>query len=390
MGRKKHIAKVKRALLKEPGSHKMEDAITRIASRWIRNAAGTEKDIQDNLQPFSQAYKSFVKEVGDGQARDLPGNSITVRSRTNRPWISLMSYGHKIAEGILSTRSIPRRQAKGLEMTYRLFANSRKMPRDVYKWWEKNQRRLDLILEAASKWPEKQEGGEELFTVGAFRVHNTVGATGAELESLKKTVAAAEKMARKNPVRGFKRVVYGDIYVVARLTKAHHAAWYQPSDDSLYLRRGKKTSMDEVQALVHELGHRYWAKFAKTDQKVAWVRHHQEVANNEVPRNEIHIPAVGEPFPGTRVPGVKGDPIVSKDDGANIYFEGKSRGKPETYSIPRYKAFKLLRDQIKVSRNFPTPYSAKNPEEHFCEALKLQAAGVLPAEHSIPFKAIWA
>jgi hypothetical protein len=375
--------------LADAGVRKTAHAVVRLANRWMKESAGTAADITDNLKFFAGGYKDFVAAINDGQAKRLSGDHIVVRKWANGPWVQLMNRGYKIAEGILSTRSIPAAKAKGLEMAYRLFANSSRMPKDVYAWWAKNQRHLDLILEAATKWPEKQEGSDELFTVGSFRVHNTVGATGAELEGLKKTIAAAEKMARKNPVPGFARVLYGDIHVVARLTKAHHAAWYYPGDDSLYLRRGSKTGMDEVQSLVHELGHRYWAKFSKPTQRAAWDTHHREVENNDVPREEVHIPTVGEPFPVGKVPGVKGDPIVVKDDGANLYFEGVSRGRPTTFSIPRYKAFVLLKEQLKRTRNFPTAYSSKNSEEHFCEALKLLAAGALPKEHEIPFKAIW-
>lgn len=378
------------------------DKTRRVARRWIgqitsgeslaregKTAAGAAEDIDRNLRPFSQAYKDFVKAVNDGQARGLAGDHLIVRRAANHPWITLIQSGFKIAEGILSTRSIPPRKAKGLEMAYRLFANSRRMPKDVYKWWDKNKKRLDLILDAATNWPEKQEGSDELFRLGSFRVHNTVGATGAELESLKKTIQVAEKMIRNNSVPGFSRVLYGDIHVVSRITKAHSAAWYYPADDSIYLRRDKKTGKDEVQSLIHELGHRYWDKFAKTPQKQAWVKHHQEVEDNEVPMEDVHIPTVGESLPGTKVPGVKGDPIVVKDDGSNLYFEGRSRGKLTTYTIPKYKAYLFLQEQIKRNRNFPTPYSSKNAEEHFCEALKLMATGTLPEEHAIPFTAIW-
>jgi len=375
-----------RSDLEEAGVAKMVAATNRLASRWVQGA-GTAQDIENNLDLFVRSYNAMLEMVTLFRSQGHAGDNRDIRRALNTPWVHLMNTGYKIANGILSTRSIPPRQAKGMEMVYRLLATSQRMPKDAFNWWDKNQKRLLLIIAAANKWPEKTEGGDELFSVGSFRVHNTIGAAGAELEGLKKTVAAAEKMARKNPVPGFSRVLYGDIHVVNRITQAHHAAWYHPGDDSLYLRT--KTGMEEARSIVHELGHRYWAKFAGTAQKKAWVEHHRAVENNEVPRDEIHIPTVGEPFPGTKVPGVKGDPIVVKDDGANLYFEGKSRGKPTMYQIPRYKAFTILREQLKRSRNFPTAYAATSYEEHFCEALKLQAAGVLPDEHAIPFKAIW-
>jgi hypothetical protein len=272
-----------------------------------------------------------------------------------------------------------------MEMAYRLFAVSRRMPKDVYKWWAKNKRRIDFIIEAVRKWPEKQEGGDELFILGSFRVHNTVGATGSELASLKKTIEMAEKLVRKNSVPGFRRVLYGDIQVVSRITQAHHAAWYHPADDSLYLRRGKKTGMDEVQSLVHELGHRYWDKFALKDTKSQWRQHHWRVENQDV---DVDLPGVGETIP-VRVKGVKGDPIVKKMEGGHYWFEVPVGKKVRTLSIPIYRIQKILADNEKRVKNFPTPYASKNEEEHFCESLKMLAAGVLPDEHAIPFKVIW-
>jgi len=377
--------------LEEAGVRKQAQAAARLAERWVaREAAGTEKDITDNLKPFAQAYKDFVQAINEAHYAGWEGSDFRIRRQANHPWIVLMQRGFKIAEGVLSTRSIPRRQAKGLEMAYRLCSNSRRMPKDIFKWWKTNQKRLDLLLEAATKWPEKVEGGDELFTIGSFRVHNTVGATGAELESLKKTIAAAEKMARRVPVPGFARTIYGDIHVVARITKAHHAAWYQPGDDSLYLRRAAKTGMDEAQSLVHELGHRFWAKFSKTDQRASWGQHHREVENNDIPRDEVKLPEVGDSVPELKLRGVKGDPVVSRTDGANFYFDVPVRGQVRTFSIGRYKLFVLRKENMKRARNFPTLYSAKDEEEHFCESLKLLAAGALSDEHAIPFKAIWA
>jgi len=347
-----------------------------------RTAAGTAEDITRNLPAFQSAYNDMVAAIAEAQGKGLDGVSLGARRRANVPWVQLMNLGYKIAEGILSTRSIPARQAKGLEMAYRLFSQSRRMPKDAYKWWAKNQKRCLLIITAANQWPEKQEGTDELFVLGSFRVHNTVGATGPELESLKKTVEMAEKMARRNPVKGFTRTVYGDIHVVARLTKAHHAAWYHYGDDSLYLRRAKRTGMDEVQSLVHELGHRYWAKFAPKEAKLAWLRHHNQVSGKPV---DVEMPEVGDPVPVVHIRGLKGDPVVSRKDGANFYFDVKG----EVFSIPYMRLYKLMREQTRRTTNFPTAYAAKDHEEHFCEALKLLAAGALTDEHAIPFKAIW-
>jgi len=373
-----------RSVLEEAGVHKMADATVRLAEQWVaKQAAGTAEDITQNLRPYAQAIKDLVEAINFGHANRLEGDHLLLRRKANRPWLQLMDLGYKVANGILSTRSVPPRSAKGLEMAYRLFATSRKMPKDVYKWWAKNESRLMLIAEAGMKWPEKVEGGDELFAVGSFRVHNTVGAAGAELQSLKTGIAKVEKLAKSNPAPGFARTVYGDIHVVSRITKAHHAAWYHPADDSLYLRRGSKPGLDEVQAMVHELGHRYLAKFANKASVAGWREHHWAVEGKPV---EVEMPKVGDALPFVSIPGQRGDPVIAKDDGANFYFVNP---KDKVFAVSRYKLYKLKQEHEKRNISFPTPYSATSWEEHFCEAVSLLSMGKLSAEHLGPFKEIW-
>ena len=366
------------------GSNKAA-AVTMLATRWL-SAAGTAKDITDSIKPFAQAVADMGAAINKGHSHGFPGNDRFVRSWANIPWVQAMQYGHKITDGILSTRSIPPRSAKSLEMAYRLFANSRTMPKDVYKWWAKNVKRLHFTIEAAQKWPEKVEGGDELFKLGKFRVHNTVGAAGAELKSLKDAIAKVERAAKKVPIPGFAKAIYGDIHVVSRITKAHHAAWYHPGDDSLYLRRGKKTGMDEVMSLVHELGHRYWRKFASKDQKMAWFKRHIDVGGKKV---EVELPEVGDPIPFMRIQGVKGDAVVTRHEKGVYYFDVVKKGKNVVYYKSDYDMLKSFREHATKTQSFPTPYSSKNYEEHFCEALSLLALGKLAPEHAEAFKAIW-
>jgi len=81
--------------------------------------------------------------------------------------------------------------------------------------------------------------------------------------------------------------------------------------------------------------------------------------------------------------------VVTRDDGANFYFEVTLRGKERVFSIGHYKMYKLKQEHESRGQNFPTPYSATNLEEHFCEAVALLARGKLPAEHAKPFNDIW-
>lgn len=335
-----------------------------------------------NLDAFSLAMQDMDKAISDGLNRGLAGDSRQVRVWANRPWITLIQKGYRIAEGLLSSRSIPRRHAKGMEMAYRLFGNSRRMPKNVYKWWEKNEKRAALLTHGAYNWPEKQEGTDELFNLGSFRIHNTVHAEGAELESLKKAVQRAEKLAKKNPVPGFSKTLYGDLHIVSRIGGAHHAAWYKPGDDSMYLRRGKATGMDEVHALVHELAHRYWKKYANKGAKRAWHHHHLKVGY-QVPHFEM--PGVGDEIP-LKIRGMKERPVVKMVQQGKYFFDTPKWG---LQSHPVRDIHKFLLKQNKALKNFPTPYSSKNEEEHFAEAVALSALGILPTEHEKALNEIW-
>ena len=342
-----------------------------------RIAAGTEDDIRQHLPDLKRAYLvlSNIEHLDDYQQRAVePAFFLLIRS------------GRNVVAGVLSTRSIPDRGTKPLEMVYRLMTNSRRMPQDIYKWWNDNGKRVKFLIEAAENWPAKTEGTDELFTLGPFKVHNTVGAKGAELESLKKGLERVEKAIKSNPIPGFARVLYGDVHVVPRITKAHSAAWYYPGDDSVYLRRMKSTGMDEVHALIHELGHRYWHKFASEPQKKAWDLQHIRAGMKPV---EVELPKVGDELP-VAIKGVKNRyPTITLVEPGRLHYTIDIDGRQHTNSISTRTVYDFYREQQKQTKNFPTPYSATSAQEHFCDSLAMLAMGNLPDEFAVPFNAIW-
>jgi hypothetical protein len=375
------------ALLRYASSLPVESDVRRaVLASLSRIAAGTEDDIQQHLPHLKSGYEGYVRAIRDAEARALSGDHMVARRWANRPWVDIIEGGNKVVSGVLSVRSIPDKSAKPLEMVYRLMTNSRHMPQDIYKWWEDNGKRIKFLIEAAETWPAKSEGTDELFTLGSFKVHNTVGAKGAELESLKKGLERAEKAIKANPIPGFARVLYGDVHVVPRITKAHHAAWYYPSDDSLYLRRTKATGMDEVHSFIHELGHRYWHKFASEPQKKAWALQHMRATSKTI---EVELPKVGDELP-VSIKGAKGryPTIVAIEPGMFIYAID-IEGSPHTNFISTQKVYDFYRERQKATKNFPTKYSATDAQEHFCDSVAMLALGNLPDEFAVPFNAIW-
>lgn len=360
-------------------------ALRHIISREM-SAAGSEQDITQNIAAFERAYVALRGAVEDGVSRGLGGGDYAVRMKANLPWVELMEKGYKIADGVLGTRVIPSRKAKGMEMAYRLYTRSRKMPKDVYKWWKTNEKRLLLTIDAAKTWPAKQEGTDALFRLGPFMVHNTTGATGAKLEAFKKMlVTATNKVKADKDVPGLRKVLYGDIYLVGQLNKAHTVAWYTPQEDVVYCRLAKaKWGFDEAFALVHELTHRYWRKFMSREAKELWGAHHRKTAYKKV---EIPPPTVGEELP-VRIKGApRGWRPVIKEIKDSAYTFARPDGTES--EISKYRLLKFRRENMGDELRFPTAYSAKNEEEHFCEAVASDAFGSLGPEHTAALRSIF-
>jgi len=350
----------------------------RVAARWLNRPRLASEDI--NLPALSRNLADFDTQIRALKADHPHGNSPVVRAALVRQWSALVRSGFGVVNGVLSTRSIPTNQTKSMEMAYRLLANSSRQPKDMYKWWEKNQKRFDLLVDAAKHWPEKQLGTDELFELGSFTIHNTVGASGTELEGLKKAMIRAEQRIKTIP--WFRKVLYGDVHIVANISRAHHAAWYRKVDDSVYLRRSKRAGMGETHALIHELGHRYWTRFASGSQKREWELHHERTQSNEV-----RMPEVGDPLP-VKIKGMSDFPTVRlRMNGTYVYAVPKPDGTESMQGISEDKIRRYLTKN--PITNFPTTYSSTNAEEHFCEALTLAALNDLDAEHLTPFNTIW-
>lgn len=362
----------------------VRQVIAQVAAE-MRLAVGTAADITDNLRPFAEAYKTLVGVINDSRRLGLPGDGFKVRYAANKPWLDLMTRGAKIVEGILSTRSIPQASAKSLEMAYRLCTGSSRMPKDVYIWFAKNQRLLDTIAEAAVKWPEKQEGSDQLFKLGSFTVHNTLGISGPALDAFKKMLEVVIQKVKGNVVPGFTQVLYGDVYLVGQLKGATTAAWYNTQEDVVYCRLTKKNwGFDEGFALIHELGHRYLRKFANKAAIPAWNRHHRQLEGKPV---EVSMPQVGDPLPLKIRGAPRGFRPVALRQTPDAYWYKRPDGSEG--SISSMEIRKVQHANQAAGKKFPTAYSGHSAEEHFCEALALLSLGSLPEEHAIPFRAIW-
>ena len=157
----------------------------------------------------------------------------------------------------------------------------------------------------------------------------------------------------------------------------------------MYVRPYRKAGNNETLSLLHELGHRYWRKFADKRKQQEWVRYHNSISAGAVPYPEdLKLPQVGEVVEMAKAKGRgrnRRKPIVTKIEGDKIYVDtGGFYRKHQFYEV----AWKNAQREALIAK-FPSAYSSKSYEEHFCEALAHRAAGSLAAENKAAFDAIW-
>lgn len=275
---------------------------------------------------------------------------------------------------LIDNLSIPARQAKGVEMLARLF-NRARLPKDSVKWHDTNARRWATLLKTYD-WGVRQEGDEGMFQIGPFTVHNTVGASGRQLEKIRRVVEKAARLARDGTtLPGFARTLGGHLYIVGKIGRPKWAAWYMPQKDAVYLRANiRGISEDEtVRHLIHELGHRYKAKFIDPDLWRRWTDHHRQMSNTPP---SVEMPEVGDVLP---FPVNNKDAKVAEASGTSYTLVNKETGEP-LGRVGRRKMHSWLRDAAH-RMSFPTLYAFTDPEEHLMEALSMKATGTLPQEH---------
>lgn len=306
--------------------------------------------------------------------RHLPDNSLA--------WDRMMGSGYSLADAVLGSKVVPEGQAKTFELVIRLFMTAKRAPKDLAKWTDINNSKLDYLTVAATKWPERTETGPQTLKVGPFSIHNVMGLTGEPLKTTLEVVADAERLIQQHltMIPGFNKVLYGNIYIVGQLIGRTKLAWYKEAEDAVYLRPHLKIGNGELHNLVHEFAHRYWAKFIPQEIRKGFLAHSTKLnyQSGETPP----LPKPGEPI-GITMAGYKGpgtSPIVKGILGDKIYLE-------EGGYVTIMGWIKFHHENQRRER-FPTLYSATDPEEHFCEVVALLATGKLTGEHLEAFEQI--
>jgi hypothetical protein len=274
-----------------------------------------------------------------------------------------------MAELAIQTRTIPSGQTKALELAARLMTLAR-VPSNVVQWYETNRPKLNFLLETLT-WGEKSSGpsgGLELITVGPFKLHNTIGAKEKQFKELQALVKAAVKAI--TPVMDFKKVLYGDVFVVGQLRQSRTLAWYSPTEDEVYLRNLAKKGIDDLASLVHELGHRYWFKFATPNQKRNISALYSKLGW-DARRVEVPVLKAGQLLPVN----LRGELTPRKI--VNVTPLSYELGSGISVRIRAVED--ILKRKAVEGKLFPSGYSMKNDVEFFAECLSFYILGRLPA-----------
>lgn len=349
--------------------HCMAPSPSRIASRYLLSREWS--DPGSVWTAYRKALTELDLNVTQERAQPRP-NPYTLR----RYFAPVVYTGRVMADWAIQTRTIPSGQTKALELAARLMALSR-TPSDIIRWYDTNRPKLNFLLETLT-WGEKSagpSGGLELTTVGPFKVHNTIGAVEKQFKEIQGLIKSAVKEI--TPVRDFKKVLYGDVFVVGQLRQSRTLAWYSPSEDEVYLRNLAKKGFDDLASLVHELGHRYDFKFATAGQKRNIAALYSKLGW-DARRVEVPVLKVGELLPvnlrGELTPRVitKVTPL-SYELGSGI-------------SVRISAVEDILKRKAVEGKLFPSGYSMKNSTEFFAECFAFYVLGRMAPALAVKFE----
>lgn len=277
----------------------------------------------------------------------------------------------RLVIAVARTRAIPKESRTLFALARKETSRTRKF--DRYEWFtEKGHKFVPMLLQS-DDWPLLSEQGGDVVQVGGFQVSNSTSLDGDAAVDI---VAKAVRALKASDVPGVERCLYGPVRIVGNISgNAKVLAWYFHTLDEIEVLYKKKYDAKAVNSLIHEIGHRYYRKFLPGVVKSKWYRHHQVLNGSQfdVPLDKL--------APGLQLNFYNGKPVIDRVVMPYVYFVGDTA---------KYKFDGILRDMMRARERgvYPTPYAAKNEEEHFCEALALYVLGDLKEPHLSAFKRI--
>jgi hypothetical protein len=287
--------------------------------------------------------------------------------------------GRKMVDLASRLKQVPSQHRRMFDAARREFARTRKF--DHMVWFAKNVKMLRDLYDIGS-WPDIAAGAPDDGGAGAVTLIGSIRVVNQSDQDPAKSVDLVRRAARAlsdSGVPGITRVLYGDVFVVGDIARKRSvAAWYVRDKDVIEVMAVKRFAESQLRVTVHEFGHRYWQKFMSPDAKRAWARHHDDMSTASP---DYDFPKVGDVLDY-----VVGSPkVLDFAPSTNGYLVQSSNG--STGTIYKHQLVGVLRDRA-VRATFPTPYAAKNAEEHFCEALSLFCLGDLKGSNLAAFRTI--
>jgi hypothetical protein len=350
------------------GAHPMQKGIKnirRVAGRYLTRVAS-----EITPEQFDHMWHRLNNTVGEMREfiRYQAQLDPMLRTRRSYRWQQMVNAGNEYIRAVMTLKNPPPGKIKKLELVARMFIAAKRNPHDLFAWWEKNVALVNLALEMKD-WPDKVADANTLFQVGPFTVHNIIGARGEELDNLRGSLEKAEQGIKQltDIVPGFDKVLYGDVYLVGKISQARVMAFYMPKSDDVYVIPFKHVGTTEVHNLIHELGHRFWHKFMGHTAQMRWGSHYYRTS---IKGHTVAEPKAGDLLEGFAIKGFKKPLIVQKVESGIVYFDENVK-----LSWPK------IRPLLGQIANFPSVYASTSGSEFFCESLAFAAAGKLASEH---------
>lgn len=334
---------------------------------------------------FAAALQAFQRDFDETmQSLDRYGETLETWA-SGGSWHHVTSAfmtfmtGRKMVDLASRLKQVPSQHRRMFDAARREFARTRKF--DHMVWFAKNVKMLRDLYDIGS-WPDIAAGAPDDGGAGAVTLIGSIRVVNQSDQDPAKSVDLVRRAARAlsdSGVPGITRVLYGDVFVVGDIARKRSvAAWYVRDKDVIEVMAVKRFAESQLRVTVHEFGHRYWQKFMAPDVKRAWTRHHDDMSSASP---DYDFPKVGDVLDY-----VVGSPkVLDFAPSTNGYLVQTSNG--STGTIYKHQLVGVLRDRA-VRATFPTPYAAKNAEEHFCEALSLFCLGDLKGSNLAAFRTI--
>lgn len=349
----------------------------------LKNNAPSRRDDQDKA-----AWEEYAAKI-KALRQDLSG--ISARASTIvgvYGFDRLKGPAYKFCYAVIQQLALPPKSRKAIEAASKFWSKSTRRVNtkslgyteeyemafveryfEDLELYQKYDKLFKHVLSEGKAHTSEGEGATSL-RAGPFLVVNTGG---FDAESMAQKVKLVEECTDLLHKIGLGKVCYGNVLITNRLTSdAYTQAFYLIASDELFIRGDTKVTMSGVQAVCHELAHRYHHKFlgaSNRDVRALYAKIKSQQAGVDLP-----TPNIGE------VIKWKGEDltVVSIDR-----QHGQIRMKiPEE---PKY-TFSLAISAYAHSKGFQaskfvTPYAEKGgPSENFAEMVAFYAMGKLPPD----------